>query len=207
MASPIEHIQQRTTTADSDARVLDVTEDTADAVLDALAAETRREIFRELTTEPATTSELAERLDTSVQNVQYHLGELEGTDLVTEVDTIYSEKGNEMSVYAPASDPLVFVGEEETVSEVRRSLQNLAAGVGAIAFGSLFVHFGAERLLRSVLAPADNLASADRGASELAPAGDLVWLVFELLEPGLVFFLGALALAGLLSLVLGDRSG
>jgi hypothetical protein len=29
--------------------------------------------------------------------------------------------------------------------------------------------------------------------------------VFELLEPGLVFFLGALALAGLLSLVLDDR--
>jgi DNA-binding transcriptional ArsR family regulator len=202
MASPIERLQGgRSVTTDQQARVLDVNDERADAVLDALSSDTRREIFRELVEEPATTSELAERLDTSVQNAQYHLAELAETELIEPVDTVYSEKGNEMTVYASASDPLVFVGDETRTSAVRKSLRNLAAGVGTIALGSLFVQLGAERLLRQLLLPADDLGAASRGSVDLTASGDLVWVLFELLEPGLVFFLGALVIAGAVSLL------
>ncbi|MFB6176515.1 MAG: ArsR/SmtB family transcription factor [Halobaculum sp.] len=201
MSSPLERLHQGRAAADSEARVLDVNDTDADAVLDALASETRRDIFRELTDSPATTSELADHLDTSVQNVQYHLSELKTTDLVEPVDTVYSEKGNEMAVYAPTSDPLVFVGDEADAPRVRRSLRNLAAGVGAVAVGSLFVQFGAERFLGTILGPADNLGAASVGSVDPTSSGDLVWLVFEFFEPGLLFFFGALVIAGVLALL------
>ncbi|NIU66678.1 MAG: ArsR family transcriptional regulator, partial [Actinobacteria bacterium] len=67
------------------------------------------------------------------QNAQYHLGRLEDAGAVEVVDTVYSEKGREMKVYAPADEPLVVVagGESET-SSLRAAITTLLAGVGAV---------------------------------------------------------------------------
>lgn len=79
----------------------------AGPVLDALASETARAIVAELQDEPATATEIADRIDTSLQNVSYHLADLEETALVTEVGTRYSEKGREMTVYTSNTTALV----------------------------------------------------------------------------------------------------
>lgn len=86
---------------------LQITDDAAGSVFDALAVDTRREILRHLYREPMAASQLASQVDTSVQNVSHHLRKLEEANLVTVVDTWYSSRGREMSVYAPASRELV----------------------------------------------------------------------------------------------------
>ena len=172
----------------------------ADEVLDALAPETRRRTFRALFDEPATTSELADRLDTSLQNVHHHLSTLREAELVEPIDTVYSEKGNEMTVYAPASDPLVFVGDGDRLGPVERSLSGVVGGLGLLAAASLLVQWAAERLARARL-PADDIGPASSVPADPASSESLAWLVFSVLEPGLLFFLGCLVVAGLVALV------
>ncbi|WP_137283229.1 ArsR/SmtB family transcription factor [Halorussus salinisoli] len=200
MASLVDQLRDRTGTADEQPRILEMTEGDADEVLDALAPETRRRTLRALFERPATTSELADRLDTSVQNVHHHLSKLEETGLVEPVDTVYSEKGNEMTVYGPASDPLVFVGDDDRVSGIRRSLLNVVGGLGLLAAASLLVQWAGERLVRARL-PADDIGPASHAPADPASPETLAWLVFGVLEPGLLFFLGCLVAAGVAALV------
>jgi len=197
--SVIEQLQRRTGSPDERARVLEMTDADADVVLDSLATDTRREVVRALFDEPAAASELAERLDMSIQNVHYHLDDLEEAGLVEPIDTVYSAKGNEMTVYGPANDPIVFVGDETRYTPVEQSLSSLVTGLGLLAVASLLVQTTSEQLVRS-----DSGLAADFGPSSTAPANPaspdmVVWVVFELLEPGLLFFTGCLAIAGLLA--------
>jgi DNA-binding transcriptional ArsR family regulator len=92
-------------------------------VFSALTSATARSIVAELHREPATQSELADRVDTSLQNANYHLGRLVDAGVVTVVDELYSEKGNEMSVYGAVGQPFVLIaGGDEHLDAVRRAL-------------------------------------------------------------------------------------
>lgn len=109
-------------------RLVDLDEETADEVFDALSSRTTREIFLALHSAPQTTSDLANATDTSVQNVQYHLRKLTDAELVEVVDTWYSERGTEMKVYAPKDDSLVlFAGRDK--QGTLRNLLNRVVGV------------------------------------------------------------------------------
>lgn len=81
--------------------------DAQEEALNALSSETAQSILGALDGGPKTTSEIAEIVDTSIQNVHHHLQQLETTDLVEAVDTWYSVKGREMTVYALAAEKLV----------------------------------------------------------------------------------------------------
>jgi DNA-binding transcriptional ArsR family regulator len=94
----------------------------ADALFDALTASTARDILAALYDEPTTASALADTLNTSVQNVSHHLLKLEAADLVTAVDTWYSEHGREMDVYAPTSQPLVLYAGAAEGADLGRQL-------------------------------------------------------------------------------------
>ena len=202
MASLIEQLQERTADADETARILEVEDEETDAILDALAPDTRREIYQSLFVEPRTTSELAEAVDTSLQNVQYHLEPLEDAGLIEEVDTVYSEKGAEMAVYAPAADPLVFVGDTQTLPDVKRSLRPVVSGLAILGVVSLFVQWLAHELL--TVAPerssGPGMMTAQETVQETAAtetSGPLIRLVMEVLEPGLVVFVAGLVIAAL----------
>jgi DNA-binding transcriptional ArsR family regulator len=116
---------------DREPRLVDLDEDTADEVFEALSSETTRTIFMSLHRNPQTASDLAEETDTSVQNVQYHLGKLKDADLVAVVDTWYSERGTEMKVYAPKDDSLVLFAGRDKQSTLR-SLLNRVTGLFAL---------------------------------------------------------------------------
>ncbi len=122
MADFIERLQQRSSEPTQQPRIMEMDDEGADEVLSALSPTTRRRLYRALFTEPQTTSELAESVDTSIQNVQYHLETLQDAGLVEPVETVYSGKGNEMTVFAPASDPLVFVGDADRLPAINESL-------------------------------------------------------------------------------------
>lgn len=84
--------------------VLDVADDDTAETLDTMTSVTARDIVVTLADGPATTSDLADTIDATLQNVHYHLERLRAADLVTEVGTWYSEKGSEMTVYGLTSE-------------------------------------------------------------------------------------------------------
>ncbi|QLH77253.1 helix-turn-helix transcriptional regulator [Halosimplex rubrum] len=108
---------------DGEPEVVGLDDIESDAVFSVLSAELARSILSELYREPATQSELADRVDTSIQNADYHLDNLVDAGLATVVDQWYSEKGTEMDVYAPDGDPLVLVaGGEGLLDDARRAV-------------------------------------------------------------------------------------
>jgi len=138
---------------DSDPRLVGLDSEDADAIMAALSAETARVLLAELHDEPAPPAELADRVDTSLQNVQYHLEKLETAGAIEDVGTAYSEKGREMTVYGPADSPLViYAGERERAAGLRAALTRLFTGIAALAVGSLAVQelFGRSVLQRAI---------------------------------------------------------
>ncbi|WP_336038139.1 ArsR/SmtB family transcription factor [Halobacterium yunchengense] len=117
---------------DAGPRVVDLGAEDGAAV-NALSSETARAILDRLRESPATASTLADVTDTSPQNVHYHLDNLEAADVVTAVDTVYSEKGTEMTVYAPAGDPLVIVSGDADGDELQRVLERALGAAAAFA--------------------------------------------------------------------------
>jgi len=199
MSGLIDRIQERTGSPKERPRVLDVDDSDTDAVLDALSSDTGRELYRTLFDEPGTASEIARRCDTSVQNVHYHISNLEAAELVEPIETVYSEKGNEMTVYGPASDPLVLVGNRSLYAQVQQSITDIVTGIGLLAMASLLVQWGAERIAGRP-AGSGALGPASPTSPQTAPTGSVPWLVFGVLEPGLLFFCGSLALLGVAAL-------
>ncbi|EMA59602.1 ArsR/SmtB family transcription factor [Halorubrum lipolyticum] len=76
-------------------------------MLQVLSSESAQKILGTLKSEPKTASDIAKSVDQSVQNVSYHLERLCEADLITPVETWYSEKGREMTVYALTTEQLV----------------------------------------------------------------------------------------------------
>ncbi|WP_323675754.1 helix-turn-helix domain-containing protein [Halorubellus sp. PRR65] len=122
-------------------RVVDLEGEDAEKVFGALSSETARAIFTALHEEPMTASDVADAVDSSIQNVRYHLENLTDAGLVEVVDTWYSSRGNEMKVYAPKDGPLIVSSDESRASRIRTALSRLVGGVGVLAASSLVVQY------------------------------------------------------------------
>jgi DNA-binding transcriptional ArsR family regulator len=126
-------------------QTLDLTGEEADKLFDALSSETSRAVFEALYDEPRTPSDLAEELDTSLQNAHYHLEKLEAADLIEPVETVYSSRGVEIDVNAPTSEAVVLLtGERSRVDSLRRLLRRFVGGLGVLVVGSFLVQWWAE---------------------------------------------------------------
>lgn len=185
-------------------RVLDVDGEAADAAFDALSSETARRILKALYEEPRTPTEVREEVGTSLQNVHYHLGNLESADLIEPAGFGYSEKGNEMTVYAPATEALVlFAGGEGTRGRLKRVLQRVFGLFVVLSVASLGLHYLLEWLAPApesgeVTLQADSVdaggGDGGGGGGVGSPGTEPLDLVPELagLDPALAFFLGGL---------------
>lgn len=118
---PVEH-------APRDRSVVDL--DTASSALRALSSETAQSILGALGDGPATTSDLADRVDTSPQNVHYHLENLQAAGLVTEVGTWYSSKGREMPVFALTAERVEVRFTDDDGDEAAAREERPVASVG-----------------------------------------------------------------------------
>jgi DNA-binding transcriptional ArsR family regulator len=149
-----------TTNAEREPRVIELEDDDAAALLQSLSSETAQQIVCELEDDPKPPSELADTLNTSVQNVHYHLDRLSSAGAVDVVDTAYSERGREMDVYAPTADPLVIVGSSQSGDSLKSVLSKLLGAVGFVAILSVLIQ-------RLVSSPTDPMVQS--GASYGAP--------------------------------------
>jgi DNA-binding transcriptional ArsR family regulator len=183
---------------DAEPRVVGVESDDADQLLSALSSTTARRLLGELHEDPAPPAELADRVDTSLQNARYHLQKLEDAGTIGVIDTVYSEKGREMNVYAPADRPLVmFASPERERPGLKDAILRLLGSVGLLAVGSILVQAWAGDL--SALWPFGQPmggAGADSGAGGAGGPGTMSAETVEAggqaagLPPGLLFFLG-----------------
>lgn len=164
----------------------------SEEVLGALSSKTRREAYRALFDDPATTSELAARLDTSVQNAHHHLSVLRGVGLVESVETVYSSKGNEMTVYGPANDPLVFVGDEEGPLGDTQWLTDVVSGLALLGVASLLVQWATERVWQASIASPSTVGTASYPGTDSSLFETAAWVLFEVVEPGVFFFVSCL---------------
>ncbi|WP_436910670.1 helix-turn-helix domain-containing protein [Halosimplex marinum] len=121
-------------------KVLDLDDDATEEALSALSSDTARKILATLYEEPKTPPEIRDEVGTSLQNVHYHVERLEDAELIQPAGEGYSEKGTEMTIYAPASEALVlFAGQEHDRSRLKTALTRLLGSVGLLAVASLAV--------------------------------------------------------------------
>lgn len=157
--------------ASDDPKVVGLDSDAADDLISALSSRTARRVLSELHEDPASPSALADRVDTSLQNVQYHIENLSDADVIEVVDTVYSEKGREMKVYAPSDRALiVFAGRERETTGLKSALKSLLGGVGVLALASVVV----DRLLGGPTADLFGLGGvggAEQGADDGGAGG------------------------------------
>ena len=190
MARLLPSLPSKSVSDDASPRVIGLDSADADDLIGALSSRTARQILAALHEDAASASELADRVDSSLQNVQYHLGRMSEAGVVEVVDTVYSEKGREMKLYAPTDRPLVVVAatEEETVG-LRSLLTRLLGAVGVLAVASLLVQF----LLGEPLTAAGGAASsADSAEATRVTAETTATAAATGLPPGVLFFLGGL---------------
>jgi len=159
--------------ADPEVQVVGLDEEAGRNLVEVLSSETAQEIMQALGDEPMVASELAEATSSSIQNVHYHLDNLQEAGAVTAIDTEYSEKGREMTVYAPAGQPLVIVSNTER-TDIEPTLRKLLGAVFVLGIASVIVE------VVSPDAPTREEILNSAGAPAMPP------------PPGLVFFAGGL---------------
>lgn len=130
----VRRLQERP--ADPDLVGLD--DDTADQIFDALAAETSRAILSACYERPRTASDLADELDTSIQNTSYHLDKLEAAELLAPVETRYGTNGRELTAYGPTREAIVLVAGDSSFRErLETAARRLFAPVVLVALASI----------------------------------------------------------------------
>jgi DNA-binding transcriptional ArsR family regulator len=153
-------------------QVLEFGTESAGEAFQTLSSQTAQDIISVLQDGPATTTEVVDDVDTSLQNVHYHLDQLVDAGVVEVVDTVYSKRGRQMDVYATAGSPLLIVaGDEDDRETVVDLLSEFMGSIGLLAGVSIAV----QRLVGSnVLASSRAYAG---GSVELFPVGLLVFLL------------------------------
>lgn len=128
-------------------QLIEIGDDAADPVCEALASDTARDVTAAIYQEPRTASELADYVDTSLQNVQYHIGKLETAGIIMDVGTAHAESGNQMTLYGPTHDPLVLVAQSsETKPMSSEQLKDVLGVVGIIGVLSLLAQWIVTRI-------------------------------------------------------------
>jgi DNA-binding transcriptional ArsR family regulator len=176
---------------DGGLKVLWLDDDEADTLIGSLSSQTARSVLTAVHDEPQSASELADSVDTSLQNVRHHLGNLEDAGLVEVTETRYSVKGREMNVYGPVDDSLVVcVGKQEERSSFIDSLKRLVGAAVALVLGSLLVHFTIGTGVQNLAGPA-----GPRVPDSVGTTGSLLGT----LSPSMAFLAGGLVVLAVLA--------
>jgi DNA-binding transcriptional ArsR family regulator len=183
-----------------DARVLDIDGEAADRAFEVLSSATARRILTAIYEQPRTPPEVRDEVGTSLQNVHYHLDRLEDADLIEPAGVGYSEKGSEMTIYAPRSEAVVlFAGRESDRSRLGRILGRvlglyvlLAVAVAVVGSArELLTGGGADSGDAAVSFAAESARDAgDAAATGAATGGPDIGVL--LADPLVLFFLGGL---------------
>ncbi|MDY6764090.1 MAG: helix-turn-helix domain-containing protein [Halobacteria archaeon] len=176
-------------------RVIEVDSGDAGDVFNALSSDMARKILAQLYEEPGTSSEIADRVDTSLQNVRYHIGKLEEAGLIETVDTWYSSKGKEMNVYAPSNGPVVLLADEASRKTRLKNALLQALGIFVLlGAASLAVQLVVERYFGpgspDVSSRGPSIQSMDAAGQGAETTASSIEALLSTVPPGVLFFAG-----------------
>lgn len=100
-----------------DPDLVDLDDETAGQIFDALGSETSRAVLSACYERPQTAGDLADELDTSIQNASYHVEKLTAAGLLEPVKTQYASNGREITVYGPTKEAIVLVAGDTSFRE------------------------------------------------------------------------------------------
>lgn len=179
-------------------RVLDIDGDGADDAFSALGSETARKVLAATYEEPLTPSEIRDEVGTSLQNVHYHVENLEDAGLIEPAGTGYSEKGNEVTVYAPANEAVVlFAGDEHAGSRLRERLKGIFGLVLTVAVATLAFAVATDSLTRPRFAGSGG--GGDGGVRSMDAGGQPVAETAAGIDPVVAFLLGGLVVVAVIA--------
>jgi|AntDeeMetagen681_2_1112603.scaffolds.fasta_scaffold00384_19 DNA-binding transcriptional ArsR family regulator len=167
-------------------RIIEINEDGAADVFNALSSETARTLLDEIHKKPKTASDLAPIVGTSIQNVQYHLQKFENADLVEVVDSWYSSRGLEMKVYAPVDRSLIlYTGDHPNEPSLGDRLTRLLGSIGILGIISIIINQLAQGFTQSFT------EETGTGGSEphILPDIALFEIAGNAISPGVMFFI------------------
>ncbi len=135
-------LRGETQSTPNEPRVLGLDNEAAEEAFETLTASTTRKVLSIIYEQPSTPTEIRDEIDTSLQNVHYHLGKLEDAGLIEPSGVGYSEKGTEMTVYAPANEAVVlFAGRKSDRLRLRDFLRRALGAVVVLAGVSTLFSF------------------------------------------------------------------
>ena len=156
----------------------------ADVIFDALSSETTRAVLSKCYDGGRTRSELADELDTSIQNVSYHVEKLEGAGLIEPAEIRYGENRQEVRVYEPSKEAvLIAAGETGVVDRLKHTVKRLlspvlllglfSAAVAAVVRGIETIPFGlGDAPEDAAVAPEEEAFDAEVAEDDAPPADD-----------------------------------
>ena len=178
-----------------DPRVLDIDGDGAGDAFDALGSETARTVLAATYEEPRTPAEIREEVGTSLQNVHYHIESLSNAGLIEPAGTGLSEKGNEVTVYAPANEAVVlFAGDDHAGDRLRDRLAAIFGLAVTVALATLVFAVLTDRFTPTTRA-GDGADSKSLDAASQEAAGAAAGI-----DPVIAFLLGGLVVVAVLAL-------
>ena len=120
--------------------ITDIEDEDASELFDALGSETSRAVLGACYEDGRTRSELADELETSIQNVSYHVDKLESAGLLEPAETRYGANGSEVLVYEPSKQAVVIAaGETNFVDRLSEAINKLFAPVALAGLLSIIV--------------------------------------------------------------------
>jgi DNA-binding transcriptional ArsR family regulator len=182
-------------------RVLGIDGEDADETFEALSSRTARSILAVIYDDPRTPPEVRDEVGTSLQNVHYHLAKLEAAGLIEPAGVGYSEKGNEMTVYGPASEAVVlFAGPEHERSRLRSLLERVFGLVVVVALATLGFAALLPLFIPDASLPFAETAGADGGQADRAGVAAETVGQAPGFDPVLAFLIGGLAVVAVLTI-------
>ncbi|MEY7849346.1 ArsR/SmtB family transcription factor [Natrarchaeobius sp. A-rgal3] len=161
----------------------------ADQLFDALGSETSRAVLAACYEEGRARSELADELETSLQNVGYHVDKLESAGLLEAVETRYGENGREVTVYEPTKRAIVVAaGEPGLVERLTEAVDRLFAPIAFVGLIALVVGVLARGPARIGMLASDDATRVTTETSTISPVTATVAATFVL---GLIVVLAA----------------
>ena len=212
-------IKENANTEDEKLLILPLNDKNSKKITQIISSDTARNILEAVTSEPLSTSEIAEKLGIPLSTVQYNLDKLNDAGLVKVERTKYSEKMKEVKIYAPQRKFVVIVPEKTNRKDVIATLKRYltviffaVAGSGVIEFLTMKMKGPIGEVTRSVipeeggrpLGPVPAPTPMPEIVPSPMPASKGIGLGFEFdifAHPGLWFLFGCLFVISLIFLI------
>ncbi|NQE04746.1 hypothetical protein C5S32_02640 [ANME-1 cluster archaeon GoMg1] len=162
-------IDENANTEDEKLLILPLNDKNSKKITQIISSDTARNILEAVTSEPLSTSEIAEKLGIPLSTVQYNLDKLNDAGLVKVERTKYSEKMKEVKIYAPQRKFVVIVPEKTGRKDVIATLKRYLTVIFFAVAGSGMIEFFTAMKIKGPIGEVTRSVIPEEGGRPLGP--------------------------------------